>query len=370
MKPSRKLLAATAALLVSLPAAGQGAEKPVVRQIGTPKVYFNQDFVESLYTNINIKDTMVVFRLVFNALPDKAIIYPGENYYYFSFYTGGKAWWGNLRFDAMDRDKGVLHLGYFKFDQYGRYDENNNYYKDLTAKDGVILAKKAHFVYTVTYRGRTVTFQLNDVGWKPPVKAQLRPSEEYVGPVFDESGTRFHLVFDNKSKHFMYILNDDGPVPEHFIHVNRAVVVGERTGFAYFVDRLYNRKILIGVFGRNAQENNYYDGPFDQLPDNYISKSRLGAFITRGYPFTKGKIDKFGNYLDRQAARFSISDYLIYDNVDQLNFVFDCMKKYQDESDFYRCITPDEDAAPVNSPPQTKPDTTSETKPDAKPEAK
>ncbi len=356
MKLTRMTLAAAAALLILFPATGWGADRPVVRQVGKPKVYFNQDFVESLYTKVDIKNPMAVFDLVFGALRDNVRVYPTENYYYFSFLTGGKVWWGNLRFDAIDRDKGVLHLGYFKFDEYGRYDEANNYYKNLTAKDGVVLTKKSAFVYTVTYKGRTVTFTLNDVGWKPPVKAKLRSVETYVGPVFDESGTRFHLIFDEKSKHFLYLLNDDGPIVEHFIAVNRAVEVGERTGFAYFIDREYNRKILIGVHGRNAQRNNYYDGPFDQLPDNYIGKAKLGAFIEKAYPFTKGKIDKYGNYLDRDSARFSISNYLIYDDVDKLDFVFDCMKKYRDQSAFYKCITPDEDADNHDDSPVTKPD--------------
>jgi hypothetical protein len=356
MKLSRMIPAVLAAVLLALPAMAHSAEKPVVRPVGKPKVYFNQDFIESLYTKVDIKNEMAVFKLVFGALRDKVRVYPTENYYYFSFLTGGKVWWGNLRFDAIDRDKGILHLGYFKFDEYGRYDEDNNYYKNLTAKDGVILKKVSDFVYTVTFEGRTVTFQLNDVGWKPPVKSKLRKVETYVGPVFDESGTRFHLIFDNNSKHFMYLLNEDGPVPEHFINVNRAVVVGERTGFAYFIDRAYDRKILIGVHGRNAQRNNYYDGPFDQLPDNYIDKAKMGEYIVKAYPFTKGRIDKYGNYTDREAARFSISNYLIYEDVDKLNFVFDCMKRYREESSFYRCLTPDTDDAPVETTaPETNP---------------
>lgn len=380
MKLSRMIRAAAAAFLIAAPALGSGLasapalaqDKPVVGPVGKPKVYFNQDFVESLYTRIDIKNEMAVFELVFDALRDKVTVYPTENYYYFSFVTGGKVWWGNLRLDSLDRDKGILHLGYFKFDEYGRYDEANNYYKKLTAKEGVVVARKSAFVYTVTYKGRTVTFQLHDIGWKPPVKAKLRSVETYVGPVFDESGTRFHLIFDNNSNHFMYVLNEDGPMPEHFVNVNRAVVVGERTGFAYFIDRAYDRKILIGIHGRNAQRNNYYDGPFDQLPDNYIGKAKLGEFITKAYPFTKGKIDKYGNYNDREAARFSISNYLIYDDVEKLNFVFDCMKQYREESGFYRCLTPDEDDETGDPTPDKAPEVkpSPDKNPNAKPDAK
>ena len=35
-----------------------------------------------------------------------------------------------------------------------------------------------------------------------------------------------------------------------------------------------NRQILIGAFVGNTQLNNYFDGPFDQLPDNYEGPRR------------------------------------------------------------------------------------------------
>lgn len=344
------LLAPSAVSPVSAQEKGQGQKGTAippqfpVRQVKSPMIWFNQDYIEGLYTNIDIKKPMNVFRAVFANLRPVVTVYPTENYYYFQFNSEGKTWWGNLRLDSVDRDKGFLHLGYFKHDDYGRYRESNNYYKKLSAKDGVVVKKTSRFVYTVTYKGRTVTFQLYDIGWKPPVKAKLRKSEIYVGPVFDESGTRFHLIFDNVSKHFMYLLNDDGPVAERWEPVNRVVIVGERTGFAYYMDDRFNRKILIGVHGRNAQRNNYFDGPFDQLPDNYIDKAKLGFYIAQAYPFTKGKIDKYGNYTDRESSRFSISNYKIYYDTKKLNYVFGCLSAaHKTESAFYKCLVPDND---------------------------
>ena len=71
---------------------------------------------------------------------------------------------------------------------------------------------------------------------------------------------------------FHYLLDETVKVADDFFPVkySERVLVGKRTGFAFYNDT--PRRILIGTFERNSQLNTYFDGPFDQLPDNFIRR--------------------------------------------------------------------------------------------------
>ena len=51
---------------------------------------------------------------------------------------------------------------------------------------------------------------------------------------------------------------------------------------------------VVGVFEGNSRVNNAYDGPFDQLPDNFIEGDDLLKAILEVAPSLKGTIDRFG----------------------------------------------------------------------------
>ena len=72
------------------------------------------------------------------------------------------------------------------------------------------------------------------------------------------------------------------------------ILIGQRTGFAYYLDDKLDRKILVGVFEGNARVNNYFDGPFDQLPDNFLEGDTLRQIILEVEPSLAGQIDRFG----------------------------------------------------------------------------
>src|SRR5262249_24411332 len=139
-------------------------------------------------------------------------------------------------------------------------------------------------------------FELNDLSGVKPPDGFLTPDERYIGPVFDESGIRFFLVYNGKLKLFHYLLDETVRVGDHFFQANAPdkIVIGKRTGFAFYRDRHRDRKILIGVFEGNSRVNNYFDGPFDQLPDNFIEGEALRSAILEVEPGLAGRIDRFG----------------------------------------------------------------------------
>lgn len=302
---------------------------------------FNQDFIEGLYSNVSPDQEDSVFETVFSSLPDSVTIYPTENYYYFSMTAAGKSIWGNLHLDVLDRDRGVIHLGYFEYDENGQFQDRDGWQKAYSKKDGVEVLRLEPFLYSVTYKNRTVQFRLNDIGMSPPKKSKLCDFEAFVGNIFDESGLKFFLIFNKPEKHFLYVLNEDGYTPEEFTNITDVLVTGRRTGFAFYVDSPNNRKILIAVYGKNTDRNNFYDGPFDQLPDNYASQTRIKMYMEEAYPYTKGNIDRYGNFLNQAEARVVVNPYNVYYDTSELSFIESCKSSHLSRAAFYACITPD-----------------------------
>jgi hypothetical protein len=181
---------------------------------------------------------------------------------------------------------------------------------------------------------------------KPP-GGIIGPDERLIGPVFDESAVRFFLVYNSKAKVFHYILDETVPVPDELEPSRRSdrVLVGKRTGFAYYRDHRLDRKILIGVFEQNVLLNNYFDGPFDQLPDNFIEGEALRQAIVESDPTVKGKIDRLG-YFQKGEARYAISPYMQYRSENDLLQVHRCATDRRvPAAAYYRCFVMD-DAGP------------------------
>ena len=122
------------------------------------------------------------------------------------------------------------------------------------------------------------------------------------------------------------------------------MLVGKRTGFAFYNDT--SRRIMVGVDERNSHLNSYFDGPFDQLPDNFIEGEALRNAILAATPEVKGKIDRFGYFQDG-SGRFLIHPYLIYRTESDLSIFHRCVTdKRVTEADRPRCFVIPDDEAP------------------------
>ena len=64
--------------------------------------------------------------------------------------------------------------------------------------------------------------------------------------------------------------------------------------------------------------NNYFDGPFDQLPDNFIEGDTLRNAILKVQPNLKGQIDRFGGTPDGEV-RYMIGPYLLYKEIGEFD---------------------------------------------------
>jgi len=306
-----------------------------------PKLQTNQNYVEQVLATetLQVNNAAAVFSYVLNSLPDEVVVYPTENYFYFSFLQAGVKYSGNLRLDASDRDSGKIHFSYFRANSEWA-DAQTGISKTFSQMDGVAIVPVDRLRYRVTFRRRSVLFNLNDLSKVQPPTGTLAAGEEYIGPVFDESVTQFFLIYKNITKGFLYVLNEIRKNPDVLVPVKShpRLRVAQRTGFVFYQDHLIVRLILIGVFERNVVLNNYFDGPFDQLPDNFIKGDRLKAALIDQRPERAGTIDRFGKLLEG-SSRISISPYLNYLSLDELYGFDDCAQKYQASPEkYYTCF--------------------------------
>lgn len=333
------LVAAAALTCLVTTASGQG--------LGTPRLTTHESYVEDVLrqTQLPLADPVAMFAYVLGALPSRVRVYPTENYYYFSFVHKKVRYAGNIRLDAMDRDQGKVHFAYYE-DLAEWKDESPVTHVVLDMAHGVAVEKLDRLQYRISYRDKTVVFALNDLSGAMPPPGVLGPDEKYIGPIFDDSAIRFFLIYNSRLRIFHYILDETVEIADQFSPATATdrILIAHRTGFAFYRDHRLERKILIGVFEGNARVNNYFDGPFDQLPDNFIEGDTLRDIILEVDPSLRGKIDRLGGSADG-ADRFLISPYMHYRQESDL-LVFDrcATSRKIDASVYYACFVVDEEA--------------------------
>jgi hypothetical protein len=292
------------------------------RAPGPPDLSLNENMIEARRTPCgDLASVPYVFRLVFERLPPAVKVFPTENYYYFRFDCDSREVWGNVRLDAEDRDRGLIDFAYFfGLNRPERPDDlsHTGGYAQLGTAEGVRVTRVALLVYDVSFQGRTVRFQLNDVAQTPLPKERMLPSERFIERVFDESGFQFALLFDDASKGFRFVLDQMDPLPDTLEPAAPDVVVGRISGFAFYVDRTRDRRVLIGVDADNMRRNNYYDGPFDQLADNFLRDDRRQRAMEEAYPYARGRIDRRGVFLGATGERLALTPLHAYASLDEL----------------------------------------------------
>ena len=305
-----------------------------------PVLHTNEDYVREITraTSLALDDPLAVFAFVLNSLPDRVNVYPTENYYYFTFIHNGTPYSGNIRIERDEGDEVSLHFAYFETDGEWRPNDFGRHVV-FGVSQGVTLEKIDRLVYRVSYGGKNVVFALNDLSQVKPPAGSIASDEKFIGPIFDESGIRFFLFFNSKLKNFLYVLDETVKNTEELFPYEGTdrILVGKRTGFAYYRDHKLQRKILIGVLDTNIRLNTWFDGPFDQLPDNFLEGESLRDAILEMQPELKGKIDRFGASPDRQV-RFSIVPYLPYYEVKELEAFHKCASQKIKDPAYYNCF--------------------------------
>lgn len=291
-----------------------------------PRVAFHQDYIEGRYPEI--QDSLVdlnnidqVFDLVFSSLRDEVKVYPTENYYYFVFSVkdgsasggknGGRPIWGNIHFPPAAEIGDYVDFAYWTFESDPeKVGAPDTHYKKFDTSAGIVIKKLAPLKFSVSYQGKSVIFSLNDIDQKARPAFSLRGGEVVAEHTFDESGYAFFLIYNKTAHSFLFVLDESSALPEAFRSQGGNILVGKKTGFAFYQDG--DRKILMAVSADNVTRNNYFDGPFDQLADNFITDRVFSGYLQEAFPYAKGRIDQYGRFTDVGHSRLALIPYRFY----------------------------------------------------------
>ncbi|MEZ5326831.1 MAG: hypothetical protein R3F19_17420 [Verrucomicrobiales bacterium] len=266
---------------------------------------------------VDFENLRSVFWYVFSRIPNEVRVYPSENYYYWQLDMDGRHITGNIRFPARERDDGLISFAYSERRVTRGEDSTRIVGRAMLGPDdGVTLTKARQGVYDLGYSDHFVRFHLESLSQSPPQDAQLLSGDEFVGRTCDESGLQFLLMYQRSAHYFFWVLDEteQGRGSVHFEEFESGVLIERRTGFVFRVDdAAANRKVLIAVQSASVSGNNYYDGPFDQLPENHVEGTQLQARMIDENPALEGKIDKWGYYLeDDPPMRVALVRYASY----------------------------------------------------------
>ena len=316
-----------------------GSSDSVAMPADGPRVTVLENLLSSLASkgDLNIQKSSAVASFVFSQLAETVRVYPTENYYYFRFQYDGLAYSGNFRLDVRDRDTGKVHFAFYE-DLADWKPDGPTHYLVLDSTTGFEVTRIRSLVYDVAHKGKRVRFLLNDLSDVSPPPQSISAGETYLGPVFDESGLRFILIYAPKTRTFLYVLDETTRPSDTFEPLTgfNRITIGRRTGFAFYSDHALSRRILVGVERSNALLNTYLDGPFDQLPENFIEGDALKQAIVHADGDAKDKIDRLGYY--SETTRYTITPYMLYKTVGDLASVDACANAARGKPSYYGCF--------------------------------
>jgi hypothetical protein len=281
-----------------------------------PKLDFHEDLVESWRAaDLEVKDAKAVFDWVFRQLPAEVMVYPTENYYYWRLTAGGREIRGNFRPASGLRDQGILSFAYaewLEFPDEALTKSSFSQARRFGVADGVVVTCPDAFSCEVASRGKTVRFRFQQIPQLPPPEGVLRGEERFVSRTWDESGLPFYLCYDAGERCFFWVLNEDRPGTESFAELAPGILLGRRTGFVFWVRG--GAKILTAVRSTSVERNDYFDGPFDQLADNYAAQVPLRKYVEEAFPALKDQIDLYGYFTagPDKGDRVALTSYLSY----------------------------------------------------------
>ncbi|MDF1808777.1 MAG: hypothetical protein P1U42_03685 [Phycisphaerales bacterium] len=273
----------------------------------------DQAFVKASAKDIDLENPDTVLLYILESLQEINKVYPTERYYYYAFVYKDKQIAGNIRF--ADIEQGLVHIAY-----YDIHDQEYIVSKTFSGNEQIDIAyTKENGVVKLEYKGVEKTFVLNTEDLDRSSMAKLLSSEKYISGIMDESGYKFHLIYDESSTYFFYVLNEEN-MPEIISKITtengHELYIGSRSRFVFYHDDDLSRKILIGVLQSSVQSNNYFDGPFDQVPPNLSVRDQL----QQAYPYVRlrGGIDEHGNFKQQDGQRVAVSPYMQYGTVREL----------------------------------------------------
>ena len=268
---------------------------------------------------------------ILESLPETLEVFPSENYYYFQIPVCGKIYKGNLRT--------LFYYGKIK-QVYLVYES----YKNISIYE--LLKDTFEIVLFPSENTKLKTYKLTENLWKivlnndrklnitkfivyidPPHRIYNLPSTtKFVFNTIDESGISFSLAYDTTINNFIWFLNDSQLIPISLKKLQNELYIEPISGFVFLkvTDNEIIYYILIGVPVINIIENNWWDGPFDQLNDRNWNLE-LRKYVVKSLPELDTLINEYLYYNHSKYGRVAISNYFKYTTIEE---IINILEKY------------------------------------------
>lgn len=308
-------------------------------------IKLNNSYKHQLKNNfVPVLNEESAFGFVFKCLENEIVIGNSENYYYFEILINGRHFKGNFGLFRNEIENGKLS---FNCKEVVSIEEE--FYKPIefnklfSSKDSLAFVIKDPFSFLIKYKNKSVSFSITKTLIEEQFKVLLPKNDfNFLGKCFDDSGLNFSLFQNKVNNQFMFVLDEDNAQVENFLKLSDNIFIGLRTGFAFYIHPETKSKVLFGVNKNNEYENNNCDGPFDQLPDNYlyVNKINLGFLISKLDMTQKELLDQYGNYTSESDSRYSITPYYTYNNIEDLMlYYFSSLKSSKSEIELIDKLT-------------------------------
>jgi hypothetical protein len=255
-------------------------------------------------------------RYVWQRLPERIEVFPGENYVYWRVQEGDVQVRGNVRLAKGAREQGLLNIG------YGRYRGSemlSQHHAALGPEQALLVSCPGSLEVRVTFEKKEVLFRLADIPQDVPEWLKDDPELSFVQRTHDDSGTRFLLCHHRAVSTFLW-LRDEAFTDNETLEPSSPGSPfrrGNRSGFLYapWGEHWW----LWAVPKRQLVENLEYDGPFDQLSDNFALALKTKDWLEKVHPDLRGRIDELGAFLPgKGSGRVALKNYGVYENDAQI----------------------------------------------------
>ncbi len=262
-------------------------------------------------------------KYILTSLPETLIVYPTENYYYFIIPYCGKILKGNLKFDLFyDTLSQKVRIVYDFYSNISLDFESDTFeYKEWVVNVRLTDDSNVTVLFNI---GDTLIRKFVIFPEVPSSKIRVPESSDFIFNTIDESGLVFSLTYDTTIKSFIWFLSDTQIINFKLIKYKGPIYFEPVSGFVFI--KIKKGFILIGVPLLNVVENNWWDGPFDQLNDRNWNL-KIYNYMLMSYPYLDTVIDKY-LYKKSGNGRVAPANYLQYYHLSE---IFERLRKLMNE---------------------------------------
>lgn len=253
------------------------------------------------------------------ALPNQLLIRSANRSLYFRFFNESDEYFGS--FYILDSHEGpfLLFATYRREVWNGR--NQSHTVKFFQDHKGFLIEALPNESYKISFNGIERLISYNAPKTIDPKTLNLKDTEIFLSEVFDESGLSFALTYDRYLHTFRFLIPSGNLFPDRLKQLSERLFLDLRTEFIFFKEKHNNNLTLVGASKGSLIANNYYDGPFDQVPLTLFREEWFHEILREAFPSSVSNYNMYGyqeNTRDQSIKFLALPFYFAYNSLDDM----------------------------------------------------